>query len=191
VNSSVLSTLSPLIARIVIAIALLFASTSTVNAEEIAPVSASAGHALELGLNLRTDFGVHAFRVDVGYKTENFGALLVVDPMFWTDGQTSTDLLFFWLTEGFQPFAGWRLNTVPAFEGSQMQHNLLLGTGLPFPSFWGGRITGQWGLELAMALFKHGGGLPSDAIGFQSGRHYLDLVNFGMFARFDYNLRLF
>jgi hypothetical protein len=25
------------------------------------------GHALELGLNLGTDFGVHAFRIDVGY----------------------------------------------------------------------------------------------------------------------------
>lgn len=149
------------------------------------------GHTLELGVNLRTDFGVHAFRLDVGYKTERFGTLLVLDPMFWTDGQMSTDLLFFWLTDGFQPFAGWRLNSVPALDGSQLQQNLLLGTGLSFPSFWGGRITGQWGIELAMTLFKHGGGLPSDSIGFQSGRHYLDLVNFGMFARFDYNLGLF
>lgn len=149
------------------------------------------GPTLELGLNLRTDFGVHALRVDAGYKVGNFGSLLVLDPMFWTDGQTNTDLLFFYLSDRVHPFAGWRLNTVPALEGSQLQHNLLLGTGLPFPSFWGGRITGQWGIELSMVLFKHGGGLPSDRIGFQSGRHYLDLVNFGMFARFDYNLRLF
>jgi hypothetical protein len=94
------------------------------------------------------------------------------------------------LRDGVQPFAGWRLNTVPLVGTSQLQQNLLLGAGLPFPKFFGDRVTGQWGLELAMMLVKHGGDLPAETIAFKSGRHYIDFVNFGMFARFDYNLGL-
>lgn len=142
----------------------------------------------ELGLNLRTDFGVRAIRLDAAWAAPSFRVLLVLDPMFWTDGQTSTDVVAFLRTDGFEPFAGWRLNTIPVLEGSRFQHNLLLGTALRFPDFLGGRVSGQWGIEMAMMLTQHGGGLPADGIGFASGRHYLDLVNFGMFARFHYNL---
>lgn len=147
---------------------------------------------LELGLNLRTDLGVHPLRIDLGWRMPHLEALLVLDPMFWTDGQSSTDLSFHWLTEpGVQPFAGWRLTTIGLPEGTQMQQNLLLGCGLALPEFFGGKLRGQWGMELAMTVAKHGGGLPSEVLSFASARHYLDLVNFAMFARFDFNLGMF
>lgn len=150
----------------------------------------AGGGWLELGVNLRTDFGVHALRADLGFRYGNHSILLVLDPMFWADGQTSSDLIYFRVRDGFQPMVGYRLNTVPALDGSQLQHNAILGTALNFPPFWDGRIRGQWGLEMAMVLLKNGGGLPVETIAFDSGRHYIDLVNFGMYARFDYNLRL-
>ena len=145
---------------------------------------------VEVGANLRTDFGVHFLRLDAAFSTQRFRALLVVDPMFWTDGQTSTDVIGFYRFSRFEPYAGWRLNTIPIVEGSQLQHNLLLGTALGFGDFWGGRISGQWGFEMAMMLYKHGGGVPSNTIQFRSGRYYIDFINFGMFARFHYNIGL-
>lgn len=145
---------------------------------------------LELGANLRTDFGVHVVRIDMAWRIPNFRVLLTVDPLFWLDGKSSTDLLAMWRTAKVEPFAGWRLNTVSLLEGSQLQHNLVLGTALPFPEFFDGALGGQWGIEMAMMLVKHGGGIESNTIGFDSGRHYIDLVNFGMFARFHYNLEL-
>lgn len=145
---------------------------------------------VEAGLNVRTDFGIHPFRLDVGYAREKFRVLVVVDPMVFTDGQSSTDVLGFYRTRGFEPFVGWRGNTIPLVEGSQVQHNLVVGTGLRFPEFFEGRVSGQFGLEAAVMVYKQGGGVPAASTSFESGRHYLDYVNFGMFARFHYNFYL-
>lgn len=144
------------------------------------------------GLNLRTDLGAHPLRVDLGFRTRRTDYLLVLDPMFWTDGQSSTDFIFGWrFANRVQPIAGWRLNTIKLPESRQFQQNLLLGVALDLPSFWRDRLRGQWGFEMAMTLFKHGGGVPTETISFASARSYLDLVNFGMFARFDFHVPLF
>ncbi len=161
------------------------AVTPQVGAEE-----SQWSHTLELGTNIRTDFGVHVMRLDAAWSTDRVRGMVVLDPLFWLDGKSSTDVLAMWRTDGFEPFVGWRLNRVRLLEGSQSQHNLLLGTALRFPEFFGGRVGGQWGIELAMMLYKHGGGVEANAIRFDSGRHYIDLVNFGMFARFHYNLEI-
>ena len=145
---------------------------------------------IEAGLNLRSDFGIHPLRLDLAWAAEHYRVLLVVDPMVWTDGQSSTDLIGFFRTAGFEPFLGWRGNTIPLLEGSQIQHNVVVGTALRFPEFLGGRVSGQWGMEAAVMVYKHGGGVPASGTSFASGRHYLDYVNFGMFARFHYNIYL-
>jgi hypothetical protein len=145
---------------------------------------------LELGTNIRTDFGVHVLRLDLAWTTDRVRALVVVDPLFWLDGKSSTDLLAMWRTERFEPFVGWRLNRIRLLDGSQSQHNLVIGTALRFPDFLGGRVGGQWGIEMATMLYKHGGGVAANRIRLDSGRHYIDLVNFGMFARFHYNLEI-
>lgn len=150
---------------------------------------AETGQDLAAGLNLRTDLGAHPLRVDLAWQTPKTDLVLVLDPMFWTDGQSSTDLIFSWRFESpARPFIGWRLNTIRLPEGRQFQENLVLGGGVAFPPLWRGRLEGFWGLELAMTVVKHGGGLPSEVLSFASARHYLDLVNFGMFARLDFEL---
>ena len=175
------------IAPLLLCLATLVFAPRTTRAESSV---SSVPHELQLGLNLRTDLGVHFARLDAGWRRGRIGVLLVVDPMFWTDQQTFTDLLVFYMGNVIQPFAGWRLATIPLADGPQLQENLLLGFGIPFPRMLGGRIGGQFGLELAMMLFKHGGGLPGESIRFTSGRYYIDFINFGMYARFHYNVGL-
>lgn len=164
--------------------------------EQAAPSDAQTAHeapasSLALGLNLRTDLGAHPLRIDVGWQRKNADLVLVLDPMFWTDGQSSTDLLASWIFENkARPFVGWRLNTVALREGRQLQQNLVTGMGLGLPEFFDGKLRGAWGFELAMMVVKHGGGLPSEVLSFASARNYLDLVNFGMFVRLDFHLGL-
>jgi hypothetical protein len=142
---------------------------------------------VHLGLNLRTDLGVHPLRLDLGVRYGNVDATLVLDPMVLTDGQMSTDLLLQYRSDlGIDGLVGWRTTTIGALDGPQFQQNLLLGAGLELPRFFDGAVRGQWGLELAMTVVKHGGGLPQEVISFSSGRHYIDLVNFAMFARFEF-----
>ncbi len=146
---------------------------------------------LELGLNLRTDLGVHPLRVNIGWRMPWLDVALTVDPMFWTDGQSSTDLAAFWLLDnGVHPYAGWRVTTIGLRDGTQLHQNLLLGVGMALPEFFDGFLRGQWGLELATTVVKSGGELPTEVISFGSARSYLDLVNFAMFARFDFNIGL-
>ena len=146
---------------------------------------------LELGLNLRTDLGVHPLRINIGWRMPLLDVALTVDPMFWTDGQSSTDLAAFWLLDnGVHPYAGWRVTTIGLRDGTQLQQNLLLGVGMALPEFFDGLLRGQWGLELATTIVKSGGELPTEVISFGSARSYLDLVNFAMFARFDFNIGL-
>lgn len=146
---------------------------------------------LEFGLNLRTDLGVHPLRVDVGFRLPKLEVLLIADPMFVFDKQSSTDLIFFFTPKKVHPYAGWRMTTIGLVDGRQFQQNLLMGVGLALPEFLDGRLRGQWGFELAMATVKHGGGLPSETLSFGSARSYLDLVNFAMFARYDFQLGVF
>jgi len=151
------------------------------------PLAWSQPWDVHVGLNLRTDLGVHPLRLDIGGRIGAFDATLVLDPMVLTDGQMSTDLLLQYRSDlGIDGLVGWRTTTIGALDGPQYQQNLLLGAGLELPRFCDGAIRGQWGLELAMTVVKHGGGLPEEVISFASGRHYIDLVNFAMFARFEF-----
>jgi len=153
----------------------------------LVPTTAPTPFEIHGGLNLRTDLGVHPLRLDGGVRYGILDVVLVLDPMVLTDGQASTDLLLQLRSDvGIAGIAGWRLTTVGIADGIQFQQNLVLGVGMDLPSFFGGAVRGQGGLELAMMIVKHGADLPSEVISFASGRHYIDLVNFGMFARYEF-----
>ncbi len=161
-------------------------TTEAVPTKKPAPAPQLDVHA---GLNLRTDLGVHPFRLDGGVRYGAFDAVLVVDPMFWTDGQMSTDLLLNWRSDvNVQAIVGWRVTSLGIVGGTQFQQNLLLGVGMDLPTFFDGTVRGQWGLELAMLIVKSGGDLPAEFLNFSSARRYIDFVNFAMFARFEYAL---
>ncbi len=161
-------------------------TASTDDAQPAADHSASTSWAFEAGANVRTDFGVRALRLDIAWRTPAFRGLLVVDPMFWTDGRTTTDAVGFWRAGTIEPLMGWRLNTVPLVDGAQFQHNLVVGAALDLPTFFDGRIGGQWGIEMSTMVVKHGGGVAGDRFRSDSARHYIDRIRFGMFARFFY-----
>jgi hypothetical protein len=151
-----------------------------------ATAPAPARWSIHGGINLRTDLGTHPLRIDGGIRFRKLDAILVLDPMFFLDKQSSTDVLFEWRGDsGISPVLGWRFNTIGLVDGTQVQENLILGGAADLPSFWEGRVRGQAGLELAMMLVKHGGGGPVETIGFSSGREFVDFVNFALFLRVE------
>ncbi len=142
------------------------------------------------GINLRTDLGTHPLRIDGGVRYKQLDFILALDPLYFLDQQSSTDILAEWRGKnGFSPVLGWRFNTIGLVDGSQVQHNLLLGGALDTPKFWDGRVRGQAGLEMAMMLVKHGGGGPVETIGFSEGRRFVDFVNFALFLRIEMGTR--
>jgi|GEM_PF-1024773 len=142
------------------------------------------------GLNLRTDLGVHPLRIDFGAQYGPLDITVVVDPMFPIDNQFSSDLLVAWRFDlGIAPIAGWRMTAIGLAGGPQLQQNLVAGVGIDLPEFFG-LVRGQLGLEMAAVVVKHGGGLPTEILSFESARHYLDLLNFGMFARYEFAVTL-
>jgi hypothetical protein len=140
-----------------------------------------------VGLNVRTDLGTHPIRLDGGVRIPGWDFILVLDPMFWTDGQVDTDALVAWRGDGkWSLIGGWRLSTIGLQGGTQLQEKLVLGAGSDLPPLFGGAVRATWGFELAAMVLKHGGGLPAETIGFKSGRFYIDLLNFGMWVRFEF-----
>jgi hypothetical protein len=148
--------------------------------------TASAESQWHVGLNLRPDLGTHPIRAGGGVQLEHVDLTLVLDPMFWTDGQHDLDALAFWApcSMGWGLFGGWRTSTIALLGGTQLQEKLLLGVGAPLPPL--GRFRSRFHFELATVIVKHGADLPSDWVSFASGRDFIDLVNFGAFVTIEY-----
>lgn len=149
--------------------------------------TAHADPSWHAGLNLRGDLGTHPIRIGGGVQLGHVDATLVLDPMFWTDGQFDTDAFAFWApcSRGWGLFGGWRTSSIGILDGTQFHEKLLLGVGAPLPQI-GEHIRTRFHFELATVVVKHGGGLPSDWISFASGRDFIDLINFGVFVSFEY-----
>jgi hypothetical protein len=157
-----------------------------------ATIAALAGAAdagrFHAGLNLRADPGTHPIRAGAGVEAGPLDATLVLDPMYWTDGQHDIDLLAHWrLTPaGWSLLTGWRTTAIALAGGHQFQEKLLLGFGAPLPFFGNLPLRARWSFELAALVVKHGADLPTSYISFDSGRDFIDLLNFGMFVTFEY-----
>ena len=150
-----------------------------------APARADGWHA---GMNLRVDQGAHPVRAGAGIERGVLDATLVLDPMFWTDGQHDLDLLAHWKlsSAGWSILTGWRTTAIDLRGGMQYQQKLLVGVGAPLPFFGELPLRARWSLELAALVVKHGADLPRQWISFDSGRDFIDLLNFGMFVTFEY-----
>jgi len=137
-----------------------------------------------VGLNLRPELAVHPVRVGGGLRAGSLDALLVLDPFFWTDGVIDTDLVAeWWLARGFALFGGWRPTAIDLGDGHQLQHRMLLGAGAALPPL-PGDVRAHVGFELAVLLYKHGGGLPSDGLSFD--RSAADQLSMGAFLQVEY-----
>jgi len=150
--------------------------------------AAAGADSWHVGLDLRADPGTHPIRAGGGVEIGRLDTLLVLDPMFWTDGQHDIDLLATWRVSrgGGGILAGWRTSAIGIEDGHQLQQKLVVGVGGPLSIFSSSAIRLRWAFELATVIVKHGGGLPSEVISFESGRDFIDLVNFGMFVTFEY-----
>lgn len=140
------------------------------------------------GLNLRVDQGSHPIRAGGGVSFGNHDFSLVVDPMYWTDDQFDLDALGYYELSraGWALLYGWRTTAIGVGSGHQFQEKLLLGVGAPLPFFGHLPLRARWSFELAALVVKHGADLPRQWISFDSGRDFIDLLNFGMFVTFEY-----
>lgn len=148
-------------------------------------------NAILAGLDLRTEVGTHPVRIAAGMRRGALDLVAVLDPMAAFDGQIDTDLQLSWRPgggmdgQGWAAMLGWRLTAIGSLAGGRQLHEkLLLGTAAPLPTFWDGRLQPSFGAELGLTVLKHGGGLPSEAIGFSSARAYIDQVQFALWLRF-------
>lgn len=138
-----------------------------------------------LGFNLRPELAVHPVRLGGGVRLGSIDLALVLDPLFWTDGITDTDLVAeWWFTRAFSLFAGWRPTAVDLGDGHQLQHRALLGAGAALPDLPGDSFRARVGFELALLLYKHGGGLPADGLSFD--RSAADHVSMGAYLQIEY-----
>lgn len=154
------------------------------------PAPAIASPYWHAGLNVRGDLGTHPVRAGGGLQFDTVDANLILDPMFWTDGQHDIDAFAFWApcSKAWGILAGWRTSTIGLLDGTQFQEKLVLGIGAPLPRL-GKHIRTRFAFELATVVVKHGADLPTDWISFASGRDFIDLVNFGMFVTVEYASR--
>ena len=148
----------------------------------LAGVAQADDRSWHAGLDLRADLGTHPIRAGGGLSFGKLDTMLVLDPMFWTDGQHDLDLFGTWsvVDGGYGPLLGWRTSTIGIQGGTQLQQKLVMGLGGTLPSIRCLRI--HWQFELAALVVKHGGDLPTEWISFATGRDFIDLLNFGMFV---------
>lgn len=146
---------------------------------------APGNRVFHLGINLRTDIGTHPFRFDFGVRTGALDVTLVLDPMIMIDGQHDADLMIAY-AKPWAPFAGYRLTTVALAGATHKQHKALVGLAANLPTIGSGAVAGQWGVEMSTLLVKHGADLPTESVFSSNGRDFIDLLNFGMFLRFEY-----
>lgn len=137
------------------------------------------------GFNLRPELGVHPVRVGGGVRFDRLDLDLVLDPLYVTDGVFDLDLLGEWRAgSGYSAILGWRWTAVALDTGHQFQERAVIGLGAALPTLFCGRVAPRLGLELAILIAKHGGGLPSEAVPFD--RTFLGHFNAGVFLRVDY-----
>ncbi|MEY3014855.1 MAG: hypothetical protein RIT45_3590 [Pseudomonadota bacterium] len=160
-----------------------------------APTAATPTTSWMVGVDLRTEVGTHPARIAVGGRRGAFDVVAVVDPMAVTDGQIDSDVHLVWRPSGRAASAswagllGWRTTAIGSLGGGhQLQQKLLLGTVAPLPTFFSGRLQPNLGAELAVRVVKHGGGLPTETIGFSSGRAYIDQMQFALWLRFAWHV---
>lgn len=159
--------------------ALLLAPASPAGAED---PPASDWH---LGLNLRPELAVHPVRIGGGLRARSIDFIAVLDPLFWTDGVIDSDLLIeSWFARSFSLFGGWRPTAIDLGDGHQLQHRLLLGAGAALPDLPVDSIRARVGFELAILLYKHGAGLPSDGLSFD--RSASDHLSVGAYLQVEY-----
>ena len=156
----------------------------------VAGVRAAPSEAAELhgGLNMRTDLGTHAVRLQLGGRWRCLEGALVLDPYSSRDGQADQDLIVsWWLSPARHAvFAGVRSTSFAVIGESVWHEKLLVGAASQLPTLWTERLRIIMGVELATDVIRHGGRhIRTEWFAYDSGRAAKDLFNFSLFARVE------
>lgn len=141
-----------------------------------------------VGPNLRTDLGTHRVRAGGGLRFGRLSLSLVVDPKVFVDTrQNDTDVLAEWWAcpGGWAGFGGWRLTQVFIDRGRHFYESLIVGATAGMPALLDRQVRGRFGFELEANIVRHGAGIETDVISFESERHWKDLLSVSVFARFE------
>jgi hypothetical protein len=140
-----------------------------------------------VGVNLRTETGVHQARLDGGVRVGAWDVIVVVDPLVLTDGEHDLDVLVRWNpSEGHAGWAlagGWRTASIELASGHRFHQNLLVGATADLPCLVRG-VRAQLGLELAIVTARHGAALGTDWL--PTDDRVLDVIQPGMFLRLEH-----
>lgn len=144
-----------------------------------------------LGVNLRTDTGVHQARVDGGVRFGAIDTIVVVDPLVLTDGEHDLDLLVRWHPSashsGWALAGGWRVASIDLASGHRFHQDALVGATADLPCLVRG-VRAQLGLELAISAVRHGAGLGTDWL--PTDDRVFDVIQPGMFLRIEHGWSL-
>lgn len=149
--------------------------------------SAAADRAAHLGVQLRTDPGVHQARFHGGVRVGRLDATVVVDPLYFTDGEHDLDLVAGWRPSEAHPAwavtAGWRTVTFDLTGGTRLHQHLLAGATVTLPCLVRG-VRAELGFELAFVAVQHGAGLGTDV--FPTDDRILDVIQPAMYLRLEH-----
>ncbi len=153
-----------------------------------AAAAASPPDLWHVGVNARTELGVHPLRLGAGVQRGAWDLTVVLDPMVLTDGEHDLDLIgqrrlghSRWTALG-----GLRWTAIGIADGRQSQDRLFVGVGAPLAGGDGTRFQVRWAVEASMLIVKHGAGLPTAWVSLASNRDYVDRVALGMFVTVDH-----
>ena len=140
------------------------------------------------GAELRPGYAVRPLRIGGGASWAPFEARLVLDPLAFTDGIHDLDLSgAYWLgTSGYALSLGWRPTTVFLDEGVEWQESVLAGALARLPTLGLGGFRALVGVEASVLLFRHGGGLPTEANCFCDGLTVSETLGFAVLLRIEY-----
>ncbi|HUQ05388.1 MAG TPA: hypothetical protein VM261_22955 [Kofleriaceae bacterium] len=146
-----------------------------------------ADTAAHVGVNLRTDPGVHQARLHAGVARGALEATLVVDPLYVTDGEHDLDLVGGWRpSDAHRAWAvvgGWRTVTFDLGDGTRVHQHLLAGASVTLPCLVRG-VRAELGLELAFLAVQHGAELGTEW--FPTDDRVLDVIQPAMYLRLEH-----
>ena len=141
-----------------------------------------------VGPNLRSDLGTHRVRAGGGVRLGHLSLSLVLDPKVFIDTrQNDTDLLAEWwlCPGGWAAFGGWRTTQVFIDRGRHYYESLIVGATAGMPPLFDRNVRGRFGFELEANVVRHGAGIETDWISFETERHWKDLLSVGLFVRLE------
>ena len=155
---------------------LILAAAATAHADpDIAP---------HLTAELRDHGGVHVARAGGGLRYEHLELDVLLDPLFWLDGQHTSDATLAWRFDNrVAVHAGWRETTIGVDHGARYFESAVLGASVPVA---GQAVQLRAGIELATLVVAHGDAMPAQWLSFDSGRRFIDSYAIDLFVQVRY-----